>query len=106
MTYPANIHAITIAKNGGPEVIEKTAISFPKVEPDHIVIKVAYPSPISWPTTDQGSKTEYFGVNFIDTYFRQDPPPTHRWMFLTGHVERASIPFLNSPMSLVERRLG
>ena len=40
MTYPAKIHAITIAKHGGPEVIEKTEIPFPKVEPGQIVVKV------------------------------------------------------------------
>ncbi|KAF9245646.1 hypothetical protein BU15DRAFT_40852 [Melanogaster broomeanus] len=54
MTYPSTIQAITIAKNGGPEVIEKTEIPFPKVEPGHIVVKV-----------------EYIGVNFIDTYYRE-----------------------------------
>ena len=43
MTYPSKIQAITIAKNGGPEVIEKTEISFPNVEPGHIVVKVMSP---------------------------------------------------------------
>lgn len=41
MTFPSTINAITIAKYGGPEVLEKTEIPFPKVEPGHIVIKVA-----------------------------------------------------------------
>ncbi|KAH0837901.1 hypothetical protein J3R83DRAFT_6131 [Lanmaoa asiatica] len=40
MTYPSKIHAITIAKNGGPEVIEKTEIPSPTVEPGHVVVKV------------------------------------------------------------------
>lgn len=54
MSYPASMHAITIAKTGGPEVLEKTEIPFPTVEPEHLVIKI-----------------EYAGVNFIDIYFRQ-----------------------------------
>ena len=51
MTYPSKIHAITIAKNGGPEVIEKTEIPFPKVESGHIVVKVT-PSPVNQPAYD------------------------------------------------------
>ena len=43
MSYPSKINAITIAKNGGLEVIEKTEIPFPKVEPGHIVVKVTSP---------------------------------------------------------------
>jgi NADPH2:quinone reductase len=52
MAYPKTTLAITIAKPGGVEVLEKTEIPL-EVEPDHVVIKV-----------------EYLGVNFIDTYFR------------------------------------
>jgi NADPH2:quinone reductase len=53
MSFPDTVQAITIAKNGGPEVIEKTTIPFPKQKPGDILIKV-----------------DYFGVNFIDTYYR------------------------------------
>jgi len=67
MTYPSKIHAITIAKNGGPEVIEKTEIPFPKVEPDHIIVKV-----------------EYSGVNFIDTYFRKGLYPISNFPYVLG----------------------
>lgn len=55
--------------------------------------------------TDQGDKVEYCGVNFIDTYFRQDLPPIQLWVFLTSLAGKASIPFLNSPLSLVKRQL-
>jgi len=51
--FPLNVEAVTISQVGGPEVIQKTTIPFPTVKPSDIVIKV-----------------EYFGVNFIDTYFR------------------------------------
>jgi len=40
MMFPFKIYAITIAKNGGPEVIEKTEIPFPDVQPGHVVVKV------------------------------------------------------------------
>ncbi|TFK41971.1 hypothetical protein BDQ12DRAFT_663251 [Crucibulum laeve] len=53
-SLPSTIDAITIQKNGGPEVLEKTTIPFPKVNPGDIVIKV-----------------DYAGVNFIDTYYRE-----------------------------------
>ncbi|KAF8131619.1 hypothetical protein EV363DRAFT_172313 [Boletus edulis] len=67
MTFPSMIHAITIAKNGGPEVIEKTQIPFPKIEPGQIVVKV-----------------QYLGVNFIDTYFRQGVYPAPSFPFVLG----------------------
>ncbi|KAF8913234.1 hypothetical protein CPB84DRAFT_1742588 [Gymnopilus junonius] len=54
MSLPATVEAITIPHTGGVEVIQKTTIPFPKPNPGDIVIKV-----------------EYFGVNFIDTYYRQ-----------------------------------
>ncbi|KDR85579.1 hypothetical protein GALMADRAFT_53695 [Galerina marginata CBS 339.88] len=54
MSLPSTVEAITIPKTGGLEVLEKTTIPFPKVNPGDIVIKV-----------------EYCGVNFIDTYYRQ-----------------------------------
>ncbi|KAF8808020.1 NAD(P)-binding protein [Phlegmacium glaucopus] len=51
--YPPTVEAMTIPNIGGIEVIQKTTIPFPKVNPGDIVIKV-----------------DYFGINFIDTYFR------------------------------------
>jgi len=54
MSHPEKVQAISIAKTGGVEVIEKTEIPFPTVKPGEVLIKV-----------------EYCGVNFIDTYFRQ-----------------------------------
>lgn len=54
MSYPTSMYAITIAKTGGPQVLEKTEIPFPGVEPGHLVVKI-----------------DYAGVNFIDIYYRQ-----------------------------------
>ncbi|KAI5824571.1 NAD(P)-binding protein [Schizophyllum commune Tattone D] len=54
MTLPETIETIAIPKTGGIELLEKVTLPFPKVEPNHIVVKV-----------------EWGGVNFIDTYFRQ-----------------------------------
>jgi len=54
MSFPATVEAITIPHVGGVDVIQKTTIPFSKPNPGDIVIKV-----------------EYFGVNFIDTYYRQ-----------------------------------
>jgi len=51
--WPSSVEAVTVPQVGGVEVIEKKTIPFPKVNPGDIVIKV-----------------EYFGVNFIDTYYR------------------------------------
>ncbi|TFK68263.1 NAD(P)-binding protein [Pluteus cervinus] len=53
MSLPSTIEAISIPEPGGIDIIEKKTWPFPKVEPDHLVIKV-----------------EYFGINFIDTYHR------------------------------------
>lgn len=54
MSLPTTTDAITIAKTGGPEVIEKKTIPFPKLDPGSIVIRV-----------------EYLGINFIDVYYRK-----------------------------------
>ncbi|KJA28655.1 hypothetical protein HYPSUDRAFT_197474 [Hypholoma sublateritium FD-334 SS-4] len=54
MSFPSTVEAITIPHVGGFEVLQKTTIPFPKVNPADIVIKV-----------------EYCGINFIDTYYRQ-----------------------------------
>lgn len=40
MSFPSTVKAITIAKTGDFDVIEKTEIPFPEVAPNHVVIKV------------------------------------------------------------------
>jgi NADPH2:quinone reductase len=67
MTFPSTIKAITIAKTGGFEVIEKTELPFPEVALGHIVVKV-----------------EYLGINFIDTYFRQGLYPLKSFPAVLG----------------------
>lgn len=67
MTYTSTVQAITIAKTGGPEVLEKTEIPFPTVEPEHLVIKV-----------------DYFGINFIDTAYRRGIYPPDKFPFVMG----------------------
>ncbi|KAM6498576.1 hypothetical protein JOM56_006524 [Amanita muscaria] len=67
MSLPATIQAITIAKTGGVEVIEKTEQPFPQVKPGDIVIKV-----------------EYAGVNFIDTYNRSGIYPIQNFPATLG----------------------
>jgi NADPH2:quinone reductase len=52
--FPSSIQAITIDETGGVDVLKKTAVPFPKVKPEHIVVKV-----------------QYLGINFIDIYYRQ-----------------------------------
>ncbi|KAJ8456472.1 hypothetical protein ONZ45_g18707 [Pleurotus djamor] len=72
MSYPSTIQAITIAKvkqdgyNGDFQVIEKTTQPF-KPSPSDIVIKV-----------------EYFGVNFIDTYYRKGLYPLKSFPAVLG----------------------
>ncbi|KAE9401946.1 NAD(P)-binding protein [Gymnopus androsaceus JB14] len=53
-SFPETIKALAIQKTGGIEVLEMMTLPFPKVEPNHLVVKV-----------------EWIGVNFIDTYYRQ-----------------------------------
>lgn len=67
MAYPSTIQAITIAETGGPEVLEKTKIPFPTIEPEHLVIKV-----------------DYFGINFIDTAYRRGIYPPDKFPFVIG----------------------
>ncbi|KAJ8586493.1 NAD(P)-binding protein [Rhizopogon salebrosus TDB-379] len=67
MSYPPTMQAITISKTGGPEVIEKREIPFPKVAPSHLLIKV-----------------QYLGVNFIDTYYREGIYPPSEFPFVIG----------------------
>lgn len=40
MPFPQTIEAITIAKTGDVDVIEKTEVPFPEVAPGNVVIKV------------------------------------------------------------------
>ncbi|KAF8167495.1 hypothetical protein B0H34DRAFT_792213 [Crassisporium funariophilum] len=53
MSFPATVEAITIPSTGPIDIIQKSTVPFPKVNPGDVVIKV-----------------EYCGVNFIDTYYR------------------------------------
>jgi hypothetical protein len=71
MAYPKNAVAITIAKPGGIDVLEKTEVPL-EVKPDHVVIKVCA---VHLQSPEDGllisaMQVEYLGVNFIDTYFR------------------------------------
>lgn len=67
MSFPSKISAITIAKAGEVDVIEKTQVAFPEVKPFHVLVKVAYG-----------------GVNFIDTYFRKGLYPVPSFPFVIG----------------------
>ncbi|KAG1830803.1 hypothetical protein EV424DRAFT_1374565 [Suillus variegatus] len=67
MSFPSTIQAIAISKTGGPEVVEKREIPFPKVAPDHLVVKV-----------------QYLGINFIDTYYREGIYPASGFPFVIG----------------------
>lgn len=67
MSYPSTIQAITISKTGGPEVVEKREIPFPKVDPSHLVVKI-----------------QYLGVNFIDTYYREGIYAASGFPFVIG----------------------
>ncbi|OJA18059.1 hypothetical protein AZE42_05431 [Rhizopogon vesiculosus] len=67
MSYPSTVQAIAISKTGGPEVIEKREISFPKVASNNLLIKV-----------------QYFGVNFIDTYYREGVYTPPEFPFVIG----------------------
>jgi NADPH2:quinone reductase len=52
------MHAATLAKTGGPEVLEYTEVGVPQAGPGRVLVKVAAA-----------------GVNFIDTYFRSGVYP-------------------------------
>jgi len=67
MSHPSNMQAITYAKTGGFEVIEKTTQPFPEIAPEHIIIKI-----------------QYAGVNFIDTYFRKGLYPIESFPMIVG----------------------
>ena len=42
MSLPSTVQAITIAKTGGLEVLEKTTMPFPVQKPDEMVVKVIF----------------------------------------------------------------
>ncbi|KZP28895.1 NAD-P-binding protein [Athelia psychrophila] len=67
MSYPSSIQAITFAKTGDFDVIEKTTQPFPNVGAGDIVVKV-----------------QYGGVNFIDTYFRKGLYPIKSFPAFVG----------------------
>ncbi|KZT27672.1 NAD(P)-binding protein [Neolentinus lepideus HHB14362 ss-1] len=73
-SFPSTIEAITIAKTGDVDVIEKTTQPFPKVTPESIVVKV-----------------EYGGVNFIDTYFRKGLYPIPSFPFTVGREAAGTV---------------
>ncbi|TFK68264.1 NAD(P)-binding protein [Pluteus cervinus] len=67
MSFPSTVEAITVPQPGAVEVLEKRTWPFPKVEPNHIVIKI-----------------EYLGINFIDTYFRSGLYPLKQYPAILG----------------------
>ncbi|RDB19329.1 putative quinone oxidoreductase [Hypsizygus marmoreus] len=74
MSLPSTVEAITIAKTGGPEVIQKTTIPFPAPDSGSIVIKV-----------------EYLGVNFIDVYYRTGVYPYKQFPAVLGKETSGTI---------------
>ncbi|KAF5385102.1 hypothetical protein D9615_001040 [Tricholomella constricta] len=74
MSLPTTTDAITIAKAGGLEVIEKKTIPFPKPSPQSLVVKV-----------------EYFGVNFIDVYYRTGVYPYKEFPAVLGKETAGTI---------------
>ncbi|TFK56883.1 NAD(P)-binding protein [Heliocybe sulcata] len=73
-SFPSTIEAITIAKTGDVDVIEKTTQPFPEISPESIVVKV-----------------EYGGVNFIDTYFRKGLYPITSFPFIVGREAAGTV---------------
>ncbi|KAL4067285.1 hypothetical protein V8B97DRAFT_2062609 [Scleroderma yunnanense] len=67
MNFPPKIQAISIAKTGGPEVLERVELPFPIIQPGHLVIKV-----------------HYIGVNFIDIYYREGVYAADKFPFVIG----------------------
>ncbi|KAK0500765.1 hypothetical protein EDD18DRAFT_1145765 [Armillaria luteobubalina] len=57
-SFPSTVQAVSIQRTGDFDVIEKARLPFPKEVPGNLVVKV-----------------DYFGVNFIDTYFRKGMYP-------------------------------
>lgn len=48
MSFPETMQAIAISKTGGLEVLERQTVSFPKQEPNQIVVKVCRMSIVLW----------------------------------------------------------
>ncbi|KIP11671.1 hypothetical protein PHLGIDRAFT_124588 [Phlebiopsis gigantea 11061_1 CR5-6] len=67
MSLPSTVHAITISKTGGLEVLEKTEVPFPVQKPDELLVKVIYG-----------------GVNTVDTYFRKGLYPVPSYPQILG----------------------
>jgi len=84
MSFPSKISAITIAKAGDFDVIEKTEVPFPEVKPGHVLVKVAYG-----------------GVNFIDTYFRKGLYPIASFPAVIGMEGSGTIVSLPTDESVV-----
>ncbi|GJE89485.1 quinone oxidoreductase [Phanerochaete sordida] len=67
MSFPSTIHAIAFDRQGGPEVLEKKTLPFPKQQPNEIVIKI-----------------NYGGVNTVDTYMRKGLYPVTSFPYVLG----------------------
>jgi len=85
MSLPSFVEAITIAKTGGIDVIEKTRQPFPKANPGDIVIKV-----------------EYAGVNFIDTYHRSGLYPVQQLPTILGKETAGTVVALPTEESVLK----
>ncbi|KGQ06499.1 putative quinone oxidoreductase [Beauveria bassiana D1-5] len=64
---PTTMKAISIAKNGGPEVLELKDVPVPQPQPDEILVRNAIA-----------------GVNYIDTYFRSGQYPSPSFPRILG----------------------
>jgi len=85
MSYPSNIQAITFAKTGDYDVIEKTTQPFPKVAAGDLVVKI-----------------QYGGVNFIDTYFRKGLYPIASFPAISGGEATGIIVGLPSDQAVLD----
>jgi len=86
--FPLTIEAVTIPYTGGFEVIQKTIIPFPKVNPGDIVIKV-----------------DYSGVNFIDTYFRSGLYKFKAFPAVLGHEAAGTIVALPTDQEVLNNEI-
>ncbi|KAI0692575.1 NAD-P-binding protein [Cytidiella melzeri] len=73
MSLPTNIQAITFAKTGGVEVLEKTSVPFPQQKPGDIVAKIIYGA-----------------VNMVDTFIRHGVYPLPSFPHTSG-VEASGV---------------
>lgn len=74
MSFPETMQAIAISKTGGLEVLERQTVSFPKQEPNQIVVKV-----------------NWGGVNTIDTYLRKGLYPIKSFPQVLGHEASGTV---------------